>query len=291
MALKRFTTPSIESSALVLLPSKNPIISYIEYPNGKTSASSAGGETIIIHGYNFRTGINVYIDTTLISVATRIDGTRISFVTTPLYLPASNRDLYVVNSDGTSAMYPPRFQTTSVGPTWTTAAGSLGTVDEFIYEFSPKATSDSIVTYSLISGAFPVGYQLNSLTGKIYGSHNIPSQTLLLYSFTLRATDQEGQYSDRDFSITFQPTFPTWVSSAALPNGAVGRYYSASFVAVSNTVLQYIAAGALPSGLTLNALSGVLSGIPTMSINTTLAINAVDNENNTTQKIFSIVIV
>jgi hypothetical protein len=291
MALKRFTSPSLDSTALVTLPSKAPIISYVEYANGGSSASSAGGETIIVHGYNFRSGVNVYLDTNIVATATRIDGTRISFVTDPLHLASAARDLYVINSDGSSALYPPRFQISSVGPTWVTQAGNLGQVDEFYYSFYVNATSDSTVTYTLVSGQLPVGYTLTADTGLITGSHNIPVQNQIVYSFTIRATDLEAQYSDRTFSITFVPTYPTWVTSSALPAGNVGVYYTTSIIAVSNSVLNYIAVGDLPPGLTLNRLSGILSGTPTSSTNTTLIVNAVDNENNTTQKIFSIVIV
>lgn len=291
MALKRFTAPSLDNSAIALLPSRNPIISYIEYPNNATSASSAGGQTIIIHGYNFRAGVSVYIGATLVPTVTLLDGSRIRFTSTTINRASASYDLYVINSDGTGALFPPKYQISSVGPTWVTPAGSLGQVDEFLYNFTVAATSDSQVTYSLVSGSLPVGYTLTSSNGRIAGSHNIPAQASIVYTFTIRATDLESQYSDRTFSITFIPTYPTWITTTALPSGRVGQFYSTDLVAVSDSVVTYTAGGSLPPGLNLNTLSGIISGTPTSAVNTTIVINAIDNQNNVTQKIFSIVIV
>lgn len=291
MALKRFTNQSLDTASVLLLPTKNPIITYIEYPGGLTYASSAGGQTIIVHGYNFRTGITVYLDTTPYTT-TLIDGTRVSFVSPPVYQVAASTDLYVINSDGTSAMFPQRFQIVSQGPTWTTPAGNLGTVDEFIYTFRVSGTGDSTIRYSLFSGSLPVGYTLTPETGVITGSHNIPVQNTIVYSFTLRVTDLEGQSADRTFSITFVPTYPTWLTDSALAAGRVGQFYTTRVIAISNDVLIYgLATGStLPAGLTLNTLSGVISGTPTSASNSTFVINAIDNENNTTPKTFSLVI-
>lgn len=291
MALKRFTNQSLDTASVQLLPTKNPIITYIEYPGGLTYASSAGGQTVIVHGYNFRPGITVYLDTTPYTT-TRIDGTRVSFVTPAIYQVSTSTDLYVINSDGTGAMLPQRFQVVSQGPTWITPAGSIGRVDEFIYTFTVAATGDSTIRYSLVSGTLPVGYTLTPETGVITGSHNIPVQNTIVYSFTLRVTDREGQYADRTFSITFVPTYPTWLTDTALGAGRVGQYYTTRVIAISNDVLIYgLATGSsLPAGLSLNTLSGVISGTPTSATNTTFVINAIDNENNTTPKTFSLVI-
>jgi hypothetical protein len=289
MALKRFSKSSLSDTSVVQLPSKNPIISYVEYAGGKTYASSAGGETVIVHGYNFRTGASIYLDNTPIT-STVLDGTRISFTTLVDHVAARSRDLYVINADGTGAMYPPRFQVVSAGPVWVTPAGSLGNITEFLFSFTLQTTGDSIVTYSLVSGQLPVGYALTPSTGIIAGSHNIPIQVVTVYSFTIRATDEEGQYNDRDFTITFVPTFPTWVTDATLLSGRVGQYYTTRIIAISNSVLQYQLVTALPAGLTLNNLSGVISGTPTATSNLPFTVNAVDNENNTTPKTFVIVV-
>ena len=96
--------------------------------------------------------------------------------------------------------------TVSDTPTFSTAAGTLGT---FEGGFSGtiatiSASSDSTVTFSettsVLSGA---GVSLNTSTGALTttdlgGSSTTPTT----YNFTLRATDGEGQTADRTFSLT-----------------------------------------------------------------------------------------
>ena len=99
--------------------------------------------------------------------------------------------------------------TVSDAPTWTTAAGTLGTIAG---DFSGTvatvvATSDSAITYSettnVLTNASLANCTLNSSTGVItttdFGGS---STTATTYNFTIRATDAEGQTTDRSFSLT-----------------------------------------------------------------------------------------
>jgi hypothetical protein len=99
----------------------------------------------------------------------------------------------------------------SDAPTWSTAAGSLGTVaaGEAV-SLSVSATSDSTVAYSETTSvltsnadtpASTMNLSLNSATGAITGTAPSPDSETT-YNFTLRATDQEAQTADRAFSIT-----------------------------------------------------------------------------------------
>ena len=118
----------------------------------------------------------------------------------------------VENNDGNAGRSANAIITASTAPTWTTAAGSLGDVDG---DFSGNvvtvaATSDSAITYSEVSspavligsGSGQANCALNSSTGAITttdfgGSSTTPT----LYTFTLRATDAEGQTADRVFTL------------------------------------------------------------------------------------------
>ena len=101
--------------------------------------------------------------------------------------------------------------TVSDAPTWTTAAGSLGSVAAGdAVSLTVAATGDSTIAYSettsvLTSNAnTPAGtmnLSLNSSTGAITGTAPSPTSETT-YNFTLRATDNEGQTADRAFSIT-----------------------------------------------------------------------------------------
>jgi len=63
------------------------------------------------------------------------------------------------------------------------------------------ATSDSAVSYSVVSGSLPGGTSLNSGSGVISGTESGATADTT-YSFTIRATDGESQTADRAFSIT-----------------------------------------------------------------------------------------
>ena len=87
-------------------------------------------------------------------------------------------------------------------PTWSTGAGSLGSVAALgSMNFTVAATSDSTITYSKVSGSFPGGGSINASTGAITGTES-GSTTETTYNFTIRATDNESQTADRAFTIT-----------------------------------------------------------------------------------------
>ena len=115
----------------------------------------------------------------------------------------------IENNDGLAVRSSTALLTVSDAPTWTTAAGTLGTIEG---DFSGTvatvaATSDSAVTYSettnVLTNASQANCSLNSSTGVItttdFGG---ASTTATTYNFTLRATDAEGQTADRNFSLT-----------------------------------------------------------------------------------------
>ena len=108
----------------------------------------------------------------------------------------------VENPDGLAGRSSTALLTVSDAPTWSTAAGSLGSVAAgSAVSFTVTATSDSAITYSVVSGSLPGGTSLNSSTGEISGTES-GTTAETIYSFTIRATDAEAQTADRAFSIT-----------------------------------------------------------------------------------------
>jgi len=80
------------------------------------------------------------------------------------------------------------------------------------------------------------------------------------------------------------------ITTTALPNGAVGTLYSATFAASGLSRITWsITAGALPGGLRLNASRGVITGTPTAAGTFNFTVMATYGANNAT-KPFSIVI-
>ncbi len=108
--------------------------------------------------------------------------------------------LRLENNDGLACRSASALLTVSDAPAWTTAAGSLGTVaNGGTINFTVAATDAT--SFAVQSGSLPGGASLNSSTGAITGTETGSTATTT-YSFTIRATDAQGQTADRAFSIT-----------------------------------------------------------------------------------------
>lgn len=108
----------------------------------------------------------------------------------------------VENNDGYAGRSSTALLTVSDAPIWSTAAGTLGTFSGGgSVSATVAATSDSAVSYSVVSGSLPNGVSLNSGSGVISGTESGATADTT-YSFTIRATDGESQTADRAFSIT-----------------------------------------------------------------------------------------
>ena len=96
--------------------------------------------------------------------------------------------------------------TYSSNPTFSTAAGSLGTFNggtAISVDIDATGDDSSAVTFALQSGSLPGGLSLNTSTGTISGTESGASANTT-YNFTIRATDSESQTADRAFSITIE---------------------------------------------------------------------------------------
>ena len=106
----------------------------------------------------------------------------------------------IENNDGLAVRSGSALLTVSDAPAWTTAAGSLGTVGATgSVNFTVAATNAT--SFAKTSGTFPGGVSINSSTGVISGTESGSTATTT-YTFTIRATDAEGQTADRQFTIT-----------------------------------------------------------------------------------------
>ncbi|MEN3943514.1 putative Ig domain-containing protein [Prosthecobacter sp. SYSU 5D2] len=112
-------------------------------------------------------------------------------------------------------------------------------------------------SYSLSSGALPAGLSLNTLTGVISGTRTSIDPA----SFTVRAMDAFGCVATRSYTMA-QICGVLAVSPQAPPNATINVNYSQTFTASggSGPYAWAIASGSLPSGMTLNTSTGVISG-------------------------------
>ena len=106
----------------------------------------------------------------------------------------------VENNDGNAVRSSSALLTVSDAPAWTTSAGSLGS-NAAGSSISYTVAATGATSFALQSGSLPGGTSLNTSSGVISGTESgATSETT--YSFTIRATDAEGQTADRAFSIT-----------------------------------------------------------------------------------------
>ena len=201
------TLPAVSGANLTNLPVETkPTVSSINPSTIENTASD-----VVITGTNF---VSVpYVDavssTGAITPANSVTFTSATSITANFTLGTDGTYyLRVENPDGNAVRSSSALLTVSDAPVWTTGAGSLGTIAG---GFSGTvatvvATGDSITyseTTSVLTNAAQANCSLNSATGVITttdfgGSSTTPTT----YSFTLRATDAQGQTADRNFTLT-----------------------------------------------------------------------------------------
>ena len=181
-------------------PVTSPTLTSIDYPGAAIAADTAGGETIIINGTNFLSGIACTVGGT--SVATTLNSVTQISITSPAKT-AGQYSIILTNSDGGTVTGTNFIQYSGV-PIWTTSSGSLGSVLEggpASFQVTATEGSDTI-EYAVTTGSLPSGLSLNTNTGAITGTAPAVSADTTT-TFSITATDDENQTSSsRSFSIT-----------------------------------------------------------------------------------------
>ena len=195
----------------------DPTLSSIDYPGSATAADPAGGESIIINGTGFQTGITCTIGGT--SATTAFNSATQITITSPAKT-AGQYTVAVANTDGGSVSQTNFIQYSGV-PVWSTASGSLGSVEEGASaSFQVTATEGSdTIEYAVTSGSLPSGLSLNTNTGAITGTApSVSADTTSTFSIT--ATDDENQTSSaRSFNITVTNIVPSGFINAKIYTG------------------------------------------------------------------------
>ena len=167
---------------------------------------------VVIAGTNFVSvpQVEAISSTGAVTAANTITFTSATSITANFTLPVDGTYfIRVENNDGNAVRSGSAILTVSDAPTWTTGAGSLGTIAG---NFSGTvatvaATGDGTLAFSettsVLTNASQANCSLNSTTGVItttdFGGSSTSATT---YNFTLRVTDAQGQTADRAFSLT-----------------------------------------------------------------------------------------
>ncbi len=129
-------------------------------------------------------------------------------------------------------------------------------------------------SWSLSAGTLPAGLTLAAATGVILG---VPTTTGTS-NFTVLVTDSVSGTATKALSIVINTALA--ITTTSLPGGSVGAAYSGTLQATGG-VQPYtwtITSGTLPTGLTLNASTGVISGTPTTTGKSTFTVAVQDSE-------------
>ncbi|HMZ20198.1 MAG TPA: putative Ig domain-containing protein, partial [Blastocatellia bacterium] len=143
--------------------------------------------------------------------------------------------------------------TVTVNPA-TLPGGLIGTA------YTQTITTTPVGGYSFVitSGALPMGLMLDAGSGVISGTPTGNGT----FNFTIMATGACS--AGRAYTVTIGCASIT-VNSASLPNAAAGIAYNQSIpVTPAGNYTFSLIQGSLPSGLTLNSATGVVSGLPSV---------------------------
>jgi hypothetical protein len=178
---------------------------------GATSVALTGGYIKII-GSSFVSGATVYVDSTPATSVAFISSTQLN-----VQVPGSASSsyvVYVINPDGSIAVRVNGINY-SATPTWVSSSAQSSVGGTINIQLS--ASSDSTTTYALASGSsLPSGLTLTS-GGLISGT--VTGTGVVVYNFSVVATDLETQKSTQSFSITITFTDPYFTYNALLLNG------------------------------------------------------------------------
>jgi hypothetical protein len=228
-----------------------------------TVLESNSTNTIVISGTNFSTGATAYLigndgteytaDTTTINSIVQITA-----VFGVLAVNKEPYDIKVVNPSNLYGILPDAVSINDT-PSWTTAAGSLGTFDELSSVSLTVAATDeenTSITYS--STNLPAWLSLNSSTGALTGTTpSISSNTT--YSFNITASDGSNTRS-RAFSVSVIDTTITLEALVVGGGGGGGGragggggagglvYHSAKSFEKNATALVTVGTGGLGGG-------------------------------------------
>jgi len=160
-------------------------------------------------------------------------------------------------------------------PIWLTNSGDLGIIPEqeyFEFFFDAYNPAGGSLTYSLIAGQLPTGLEIKSNgsmlgipSGKLGG---VPSavEKVTVSEFTIRITNSNYLVADRTFSITVAGILPQTIIPASAD---LGTFVDGTFIELDINTIEpnpyldstfSIIEGELPLGLSLDPITGIISG-------------------------------
>jgi hypothetical protein len=151
------------------------------------------------------------------------------------------------------------------------AAGTVG-----VEYFTELAADDgtSPYTWNVVAGEVPTGLSLT--TGGVLSGTPSVSGT---YNFTVEVTDATAATATQALTLVVKAGSLT-VAETSLPQAAAGVSYSTALSAAGGTgsYLWSVVSGSLPSGLSLNVTTGVISGTPSAAGTSVFTVQVTDSD-------------
>lgn len=252
--------------------------------NAATSVSIPG-DGVNITGAQILSSSQVRLDLSIAANAPLGSRSLFLWVTDGGDCAALTGGLDVLDASGGSVTYPggggpaPLSITTTALPN-----GQVGTA----YNQTLQATGGlPPYTWSLSAGGLPTGLALTASSGLISGTPT----TAGTFHFTARVTDNGGQTATRALAITIDVATLN-ITTTSLPNGQVNVAYNQGLSATGGTppYSWSLASGSLPTGLSLNASTGAISGTPTTAATFSFTARVTDSASRTDTQALSITI-
>ena len=202
-----------------------------------------------ITGYTVTDGVGDGCTTTGATTCTvtgLTDGTAYTFTVT-----ATNAD-GTGSASGASAPVTPLHTAITSAASTTFVNGSAGS-------FTVVASGTPAITYAE-TGALPNGVSLDPSTGILSGTPSVTPDAYGAYQFTVSATSALSGTDTQSFTLTVDAA-PA-VTSDASTTFTVGSAGSFTVAATGYPQPTFSESGALPNGVTLDSVSGQLSGTP-----------------------------
>lgn len=150
--------------------------------------------------------------------------------------------------------------------------------------------------WSLVAGRVPDGLQFAGDLLRLTQSTGVTGRpkTVQTTSFTVEVRDESGNSARKSFTITIDPARPLLITNQSdqLASGQVGVSYAVGVFA-DGRVPPYrwsLAAGELPSGLSLPSSPGRITGTPTTAGTSAFTLRVTDDAGQQATRQFSITV-
>jgi hypothetical protein len=181
-----------------------------------------------------------------------------SITGTPLAAGTSIFTAQVTDSSGAKATLPLSIVIAPPQLIVTTSSLPNGTAGTTYQQTLAASGGTGGYSWAVSAGALPAGLSL-SAAGSITGIPSVAGTS----NFTVQVTDSASEKTAGAFAITIDPAL-TVTTAPALATASAGAAYSQTFTALGGVPpYRWAISGTVPSGLSLTATTGVLSGTPT----------------------------